>query len=164
MSSPASTSTSTSTSPDHLDGVERRRFPAFLAVGGSLAAVVVIVAFVADAGLAWPLLILFSLCLAVAVVYRLIAGSNRDDADHTDSVPKQPATRSRPLGDTPEAHDEISPHDIPLYSPARRAAERQAGGVAATTRGHRQGGAAGRGGPADDDRLVGADERDEAKI
>ena len=159
MSTPGSTPGS-----DHFDGAERRRFPALLAVGGGLGAVVVIVAFVADAGLAWPLLILFALCLAVAVVYRLIAASNRDDADHTDSVPKQPATRSRPLGDTPEAHDELSPHDIPLYSPARRAAEQQAGGVTATTRGHRQGGAAGLGGPADEEPLVGPDEKDEAKI
>jgi hypothetical protein len=149
---------------DRFEGVERWRFPALLAVGAGLGAIVVIVAFVADAGLAWPLLILFALCPAVAVVYRLIAGSNRDDADHTDSFPKQPATRSRPLGDTPEAHDELSPHDIPLYSPARRAAEQQAGGVAATTRGHRQGGAAGIGGPAGDDRLVGPDENDEAKV
>jgi hypothetical protein len=149
---------------DRFEGVERRRFPALLAVGAGLGAVVVIVAFVADAGLAWPLLILFALCLAVAIVYRLIAGSNRDDADNTDSLPKQPASRSRPLGDTPEAHDEISPHDIPLYSPARRAAEEQAGGVAGTTRGHRQGGAAGGGWPeASDDRLVGPDENDEAK-
>jgi hypothetical protein len=114
---------------DRFDGVERRRFPALVALGAGLGVVVVvIVAFVADAGLAWPLLILFALCLAVAVVYRLIAGSSRDDADHTDSFPKQPATRSRPLGDTPEAHDELSPHDIPLYSPARRAAEQQAAG------------------------------------
>jgi hypothetical protein len=149
---------------DRFDRVERRRFPALLALGASLGAVVVIVAFVADAGLAWPLLILFVLCLAVAVVYRLIAGSNRDDADHTDSFPKQPATRSRALGDTPQAHDELSPHDIPLYSPARRAAEQQAGGVTATTRGHRQGGAAGLGGPTDDERLVETDEKDQAKI
>jgi hypothetical protein len=150
--------------PDRFEGVERRRFPALLAVGASLGAVIVIVAFVADAGVAWPLLILFALCLAVAIVYRLIAGSNRDDADHTDSFPKQPATRSRPLGDTPEAHDEISPHDVPLDSPARRAAEEQAGGPAGTTRGHRAGGAAGMGGPAGDDRLVGPDEKDEAKV
>jgi hypothetical protein len=147
---------------DRFDGVESRRFPALVAVGAGLGAVVIIVAFVADAGLAWPLVILFALCIAVAVVYRLIAGSNRDDADHTDSVPKQPATRSRPLGDTPEAHDELSPHDIPLYSPARRAAEQQAGGLAGPTRGHRQGGAAGPGGRAGDDRLVGPDAKDEA--
>ena len=155
---------STPAGSDHFEGAERRRFPALLAVGGSLGAVVVIGAFVADAGLAWPLLVLFALCVALAVGYRLIAGSNRDDADHTDSFPKQPATRSRALGDTAEAHDEISPHDIPLYSPARRAAEQQAGGVAATTRGHRQGGAAGLAGPADVERLVGPDEKNEAKL
>jgi hypothetical protein len=150
---------------DRFEGVERRRFPALLAVGAGLGTVVVIVAFVADAGLAWPLLILFALCLAVAVIYRLVAGSNRDDASHTDSVPKQPATRSSPLGDTPEAHDELSPHDIPLYSPARRAAKQQAGGLAGTTRGNRQGAAAGRRGlAAGDDRLVGPDEKDEAKV
>jgi hypothetical protein len=160
MSSPVPTPAG----PGRFDDVERRRFPALLAVAGALGAVVVIVAFVADAGLAWPLLILFVLCLAAAVVYRLVAGSNRDDADHTDASPKQPATRSRPLGDTPEAHDEISPHDVPLYSPARRAVKEQAGGVSGTTRGHRQGGAAGRGGPAADERLVGADEKDGATI
>jgi hypothetical protein len=160
MSSPASPSAGS----DQFDGVERRRFPALLAVGGSLGAVVVIVAFLADAGLAWPLLILFALCLAVAVVYRLIAGSNRDDADHTDTFPNQPATRSRPLGDTPEAHDELSPHDIPLYNPARRAAEQQAGGLAGTTRGHRQGAAAGHGRPAAGNELVGPHEKDEAKL
>lgn len=150
---------------DPLDGAERRRFRALLAVGAGLGTVVVIAAFVADAGSAWPLLILFALCLAVAVVYRRIARSNRDDADHTDSFPKQPATRSRPLGDTPEAHDELSPRDIPLGSPARRAAEEQAGGLAGTTRGNRHGGAAGHGGPAaGDDRLVGPDEKDEARV
>jgi hypothetical protein len=126
---------------DRFQGVERRRFPALLAVGAGLGVIVVVVAFVSDAGLAWPLLILLVLCLAVAVAYRLVAGSNRDEADHTDSVPKQAATRVRPLGDTPEAHDEISPHDLPLGSPGRRAAERQAGGLHGTTRGHRQGGA-----------------------
>jgi hypothetical protein len=31
-----------------------------------------------------------------------------------------------PLGDTPEAHDEISPHDIPKDNPGRREAERMA--------------------------------------
>jgi hypothetical protein len=119
---------------DRFDRVERRRFPALLALGGGLGAVVVIVAF------------------------------SRDDADHSDSVPKQPATRSRPLGDTPEAHDELNPHDVPLYSPARRAAEQQAGGLAGTTRGHRQGAARGRGRPAAGDELVGPDEKDEAKL
>ena len=40
-----------------------------------------------------------------------------------------------PLGDTPEAHDEISPHDLPKGSPGRAEAERQAGGEGGTTRG-----------------------------
>lgn len=39
-----------------------------------------------------------------------------------------------PLGDTPEAHDEISPHDLPKGHPGRAAAERQAG-PDGTTRG-----------------------------
>ena len=30
-------------------------------------------------------------------------------------------------GDSPELHDEISPHDLPVDHPARREAERQAG-------------------------------------
>jgi len=41
-------------------------------------------------------------------------------------------------GDTPEAHDEINPHDIPPGHPGRRAAEEQAetdGDGARTTRG-----------------------------
>ena len=41
-----------------------------------------------------------------------------------------------PLGDTPEAHDEISPHDIPLDNPGRPEAERLAGGKDGTTKGN----------------------------
>jgi len=40
-----------------------------------------------------------------------------------------------PLGDTPEAHDEISPHDLPLDHPGRDEAERRAGGDEGTTDG-----------------------------
>jgi hypothetical protein len=40
-----------------------------------------------------------------------------------------------PAGDTPEAHDEISPHDLPLDHPGREKAERMAGGDAGTTEG-----------------------------
>ena len=42
-----------------------------------------------------------------------------------------------PAGDTPEAHDEISPHDLPPGHPGREEAERQAGGDEETTRGSR---------------------------
>ena len=40
------------------------------------------------------------------------------------------------LGDTPEAHDEISPVDLPPDHPGRRQAERDAGGVEGETRGN----------------------------
>jgi hypothetical protein len=40
-------------------------------------------------------------------------------------------------GDTPEAHDEISPHDLPLDHPGREEAERLAGDEDGTTRGNR---------------------------
>jgi len=40
------------------------------------------------------------------------------------------------LGDTPEAHDEISPHDLPPDHPGRAKAEELAGGEEGTTRGN----------------------------
>jgi len=48
-----------------------------------------------------------------------------DDESSIPSTPfiPDPATA---LGDTPEAHAEIDPHDIPIDSPARQAAEEQA--------------------------------------
>jgi len=39
------------------------------------------------------------------------------------------------LGDTPEAHNEVSPRDLPPDHPGRKAAEAQAGGDQGTTRG-----------------------------
>jgi hypothetical protein len=53
-----------------------------------------------------------------------------------------------PAGDTPEAHDEINPHDLPPDHPGRHAAETQAGGEGGTTRG-------------DDELARAAPERDE---
>jgi hypothetical protein len=49
--------------------------------------------------------------------------------DEQADEPLGPATpdEQTPLGDTPEAHDEISPHDIPKDNPGRKEAERQAG-------------------------------------
>ncbi len=40
------------------------------------------------------------------------------------------------LGDTSEAHDEVSPHDLPPDHPGRQEAERQAGGAGGTTKGN----------------------------
>ena len=50
----------------------------------------------------------------------------------------------RPLGDTPEAHDEINPHDVPRWDRATRmAAEEQSGGTEGTTGGNAEGEAGG---------------------
>jgi hypothetical protein len=66
-----------------------------------------------------------------------------DDAmsDETEPLPSShliPDDRT-PAGDTPEAHDELNPHDLPPDHPGRQAAEAQAGderdGRARTTRG-----------------------------
>lgn len=53
--------------------------------------------------------------------------------------PVGPATPDdeTPLGDTPEAHDEISPHDLPLDHPGREEAKRLAGGEDGMTHGNR---------------------------
>lgn len=52
--------------------------------------------------------------------------------------PLGPATPDdeTPLGDTPEAHNEISPHDLPKDHPGREEAVRLAGGEDGTTRGN----------------------------
>jgi hypothetical protein len=49
-------------------------------------------------------------------------------SDNTDPVPSAHIVPDdvTALGDTPEAHDEISPHDLPVDHPGRVAAERQA--------------------------------------
>ena len=67
------------------------------------------------------------------------------EGDRSDEVPSAhlEGDDDRPLGDTAEAHDEISPHDLPVGHPGRPAAERQAGGEYGTTRGNPEGGAAG---------------------
>jgi hypothetical protein len=56
-----------------------------------------------------------------------------DDADE----PLGPVTPDdeTALGDTPEAHDELSPHDLPQGHPGRQKAEEQSGGASGTTRG-----------------------------
>jgi hypothetical protein len=55
--------------------------------------------------------------------------------------PLGPATPDdeTPSGDTPEAHDEISPHDLPKDHPGRQEAEREAGGEGGTTSGNVEG-------------------------
>lgn len=68
------------------------------------------------------------------------------DDDDTEKAPPHDSEAEEPLGpmtpddetalgDTPEAHDEISPHDLPLDHPGREEAERMAGGDEGMTRG-----------------------------
>jgi len=58
--------------------------------------------------------------------------------DEDASEPLGPFTpdEATPAGDTPEAHDEISPHDLPKDHPGRAAAEDLAGGEEGTTTGN----------------------------
>jgi hypothetical protein len=126
-------------------------------VGVALALAIIVVAFVVDADYGIPLLILAAICVIAAVGFRMVAGGNRSDADSTDSTIRQPATDERPLGDTPEAHDEISPHDLPLDNPGRQAAEEMSHGAEGSTAGHEEGGASGAGGSGGD-QPVGEDE------
>jgi hypothetical protein len=55
--------------------------------------------------------------------------------DQQAEEPLGPATPDdeTPAGDTPEAHDEISPHDLPKSHPGRAEAEREAGEDGTTT-------------------------------
>jgi hypothetical protein len=64
-------------------------------------------------------------------------------ADETEPIPSAHLIPDddTPAGDTPEAHDEINPHDLPIGHPGRMEAERQAGEVGEddrTTRGDAQ--------------------------
>lgn len=54
------------------------------------------------------------------------APSSHDDEASEPLGPVTPDDQT-PMGDTPEAHDEISPHDLPKDHPGREEAERLAG-------------------------------------
>jgi hypothetical protein len=77
------------------------------------------------------------LILIIVVGVFLLTGRGilrRDDSGRDD----------RPLGDTPDAHDELNPHDVPKWDRATRgAAEEQSGGLEGTTGGNREGEAGG---------------------
>jgi hypothetical protein len=66
---------------------------------------------------------------------------DREQAPPHDSEAQEPLgpmtpDDETPAGDTPEAHDAISPHDLPPDHPGRAEAERLAGGSEGTTRGN----------------------------
>ena len=61
--------------------------------------------------------------------------SPHDDEAHEPLGPATPDAETD-LGDTPEAHDEVSPHDLPPDHPGRKKAEELAGGEDGTTQGN----------------------------
>jgi hypothetical protein len=85
-------------------------------------------------------------------------------ADEDDPFAGVGADDARPLGDTPEAHDEITPHDLPAGHPGRHAAERQAEELGGTTPGHRDGAATGTSGEPEADLVDAEEQRDGARV
>jgi hypothetical protein len=65
-------------------------------------------------------------------------GGENSPAPDDEGQPLGPATPDdrAPLGDTPEAHDEIIPQDLPKGHPGRPEAERQAAEGDGTVRGN----------------------------
>lgn len=94
-----------------------------------------------------PIVVLAAIILVALLVNRLLSRRVRQRHDSigdamADADEPIPATHlipddETPAGDTPEAHDELNPHDLPMDHPGRSAAERQAG-EDRTTRGDRQ--------------------------
>ena len=146
---------------------EKQRFPTLMVAGLLMALAVIVVAWVVlGTEYAVPLLLLTIIGIITLVGFRLISSRNRDDAASEEGgLPAQAPDPTTPLGDTAEAHDEINPHDFPLYNPGRRTAEQLASGPSNTTRGMRNGAAAGAGGATEGDtQLVGDDEAGGASL
>ena len=126
--------------------------PAALGFGVVGAIVIAVAAWLAmGIGAALVVLLLGAICIGVFAVYRT-AGTSADAAtDNSDGTPRLRAEDGRPLGDTPQAHDEINPHDLPPDHPGRHAAEAMAQGDDGSTSGMTSGGAAGEGGSEEDE-------------
>ena len=115
---------------------QRATSPALIAGGVALAIAVIVVAFVLEPDIGWAVLALAVVCLIAAVAARMVTSrGGGGDADSSSNVPQQQPRGERPLGDTPEAHDEINPHDLPPGHPARGEAEKQSGGDEGVTEG-----------------------------
>lgn len=68
----------------------------------------------------------------------------RDDEDWAIPSTHLVGDDATQAGDTPEVHDEINPHDIPIDAPERQAAEAQAAAEGGETTGNEQGARGGR--------------------
>lgn len=84
------------------------------------------------------LAILIVICAIGFVGFRVIMARGGRDSDSTAQMPTQEPRPEAPLGDTPEAHDEINPHDLPLDHPGREEAKQMAGGAEGTTEGEKR--------------------------
>ena len=60
-----------------------------------------------------PVLILLAILVVAGVGFRMITQRGGSDQDSTSNFPNQEPRDERPLGDTPEVHSAISPHDFP---------------------------------------------------
>lgn len=94
----------------------------------ALAAFVVAALLTGDAIWVVPVLVLLGV-VAVAFAGHLglskhVEATGGDTALPASHIEGDEATA---LGDTPEAHDELSPHDLPVDHPGRQEAERRAG-------------------------------------
>jgi hypothetical protein len=124
-----------------------------LLVAGFFAVVAIAAAFAGGADWAIPIGILAVIVFAFALFNAALTRREMDrhhgdpnealrDADEG-GLPKAHVIGDErtPLGDTPEVHAEVSPHDFPKGAPERKAAERMAeeesgGHNGETTRGH----------------------------
>jgi hypothetical protein len=121
--------------------------PAALGFGVVGAIAIAIAAWLAmGIGAALVVVLLAAICIGVFAVYRTAGTSSDAATDNADGTPRLRAEGNRPLGDTPQAHDEINPHDLPPDHPGRHAAEDMAEGDDGSTSGMTSGGAAGEGG------------------
>jgi hypothetical protein len=112
-----------------------------------------------------------ALTVAAARSKTVPAGSRPDDVSiraDDDPLPAQGIDEERPMGDTPEVHGDLSPHDLPKDHPGRKAAERQSDALGAPTPGHRDGAATPHAGEerftGREPDLVGEDEADGARV
>lgn len=65
----------------------------------------------------------------------MTADEQRHETDSEEPLGPVTPDEETPLGDTPEAHDEVNPRDLPPDHPGRKEAERQSGGDQGTTQG-----------------------------
>jgi hypothetical protein len=128
----------------------------FPLIGVLLVAYVVTVLVSGEAVFLIPAAILALIIIGYALVQRALTrremarhggdveAALRDDQDWAIPSAHLVGDDSTQAGDTPEVHDEINPHDLPIDHPGRQAAEAQAESESGATTGNAEGGHGGR--------------------